>query len=60
MKNRMRIGCFAAASNITGILSDVEKLAVLMHRYNGLAFFDYATAAPYVEINMNPVVEGIE
>ena len=28
-----------------------------MHKYDGLAFWDYATAAPYVKIDMNPGIE---
>jgi selenocysteine lyase/cysteine desulfurase len=31
-----------------------------MHKYNGIVFFDYASAAPHVKIDMNPVVENIE
>lgn len=49
-----KIGSFAAASNITGILANVETITRLLHSYGSLAFFDYATAAPYVKINMNP------
>ena len=48
------IGSFSAASNVTGILTDVDDIAILMHKYGGLAFFDYAAAAPYVRIDMNP------
>eukprot|EP00602_Paraphysomonas_sp_CaronLab_P001188 CAMPEP_0185020696 /NCGR_PEP_ID=MMETSP1103-20130426/3333_1 /TAXON_ID=36769 /ORGANISM="Paraphysomonas bandaiensis, Strain Caron Lab Isolate" /LENGTH=1106 /DNA_ID=CAMNT_0027551757 /DNA_START=21 /DNA_END=3341 /DNA_ORIENTATION=- len=55
---KLKIGAFAAASNVTGILTDVDALAVAMHRAGGLAVFDYATAAPYVKIDMNPVVTG--
>jgi selenocysteine lyase/cysteine desulfurase len=29
-----------------------------MHQYNGYAVIDYASAAPYVKIDMNPVVNG--
>ena len=29
----------------------------MMHKYDGLAFWDYATAAPYVKIDMNPGIE---
>lgn len=54
---RLKIGSFSAASNVTGILTNVDAVATLMHRAGGLAFFDYATAAPYVKINMNPVSE---
>uniref|UniRef100_A0A2C9M1P3 Aminotransferase class V domain-containing protein n=1 Tax=Biomphalaria glabrata TaxID=6526 RepID=A0A2C9M1P3_BIOGL len=30
----------------------------MMHKYGGLAFFDFACAAPYVEIDMNCVQDG--
>lgn len=29
-----------------------------MHQYQGIALFDYATAAPYVKIDMHPPEEG--
>ncbi|KAJ8035519.1 Cysteine desulfurase 1, chloroplastic [Holothuria leucospilota] len=48
------LGCFSAASNVTGILTDTYTVSSLLHKYNALAFWDYATAAPYLEINMNP------
>ena len=48
------MGSFSAASNITGIINDTEKIATLVHRYGGYAFFDYATAGPYLDMNMNP------
>ena len=47
------MGSFTAASNITGKYLDVDKYSILMHKYNGLAFFDYAAAAPYIKIDMN-------
>lgn len=46
------IGSFSAASNVTGILSDTRTVAALLHRYGALSFWDYAAAAPYVEIDM--------
>ena len=52
--NRLKLGTFAAASNVTGQLSNVNAIAACLHRHNALAFFDYATAAPYTELNMNP------
>lgn len=52
---KVKIGAFSAASNVTGILTDVDGVAILLHQHNALAFFDYATAAPHVTINMNPV-----
>lgn len=51
--DRVKIGSFSAASNITGLKSNCFKIAEIMHRYNGLVFFDFAASAPYVEINMN-------
>ena len=29
-----------------------------MHQYQGIALFDYATAAPYVKIDMHPPEDG--
>jgi len=52
-KDRLKIGSFSAASNITGIKTPVYEIARIMHKYGGLACFDYAASAPYVEINMN-------
>lgn len=51
---KIRIGSFSAASNVTGLLSDVQAIASLLHAHGALAFFDYATAAPYVKMDMNP------
>uniref|UniRef100_A0A183SH95 Aminotran_5 domain-containing protein n=1 Tax=Schistocephalus solidus TaxID=70667 RepID=A0A183SH95_SCHSO len=39
--------CLSAASNVTGILVDTVKISSLVHRYGGIIFWDYATAAPY-------------
>ncbi|MBF0280755.1 MAG: aminotransferase class V-fold PLP-dependent enzyme [SAR324 cluster bacterium] len=52
--NRLRIGSFSAASNVTGIISPVHEIARLLHQYDALACFDYAASAPYVKIDMNP------
>jgi selenocysteine lyase/cysteine desulfurase len=59
-KKRLIIGLFSAASNVSGILNDDLALTTMMHKYGGLAFWDYATAAPYVNIDMNPNVDGDE
>jgi selenocysteine lyase/cysteine desulfurase len=50
----LKIGSFSAASNVTGILTDTRAIAALLHRHGALAFFDFAAAGPYVEIEMNP------
>ena len=51
---RQMIGALSAASNITGVLTDTDAFSILLHRYGALAFWDYATAAPYVHVDMNP------
>jgi selenocysteine lyase/cysteine desulfurase len=56
----LKIGSFSAASNVTGIVSDTEALTSLLHRHDALAFWDFAAAAPYVRIEMNPSAEGAD
>jgi len=53
-KTRPLIGSFSAASNVTGILAPVEEIHRLLKKYDALSFWDYAGAAPYVNIDMNP------
>jgi selenocysteine lyase/cysteine desulfurase len=57
-QGRQRIGSFSAASNVTGLRSDVRRIASLLHRYDAIACFDYAACAPYVDIDMNPAPAG--
>lgn len=57
---RVKIGTFCAASNVTGILQDVDRISILLHRYGFLSFWDYATAAAYVKIDMNPFAKDQE
>lgn len=51
-RDRLKIGSFSAASNVTGLLTPVYEISKVMHSNKGYVFFDYATAGPYVEINM--------
>ncbi|MFO0598555.1 MAG: aminotransferase class V-fold PLP-dependent enzyme [Myxococcaceae bacterium] len=50
----MRLGAFSAASNVTGVLSDVKAVSRLMHKYAGHVVFDYAAGGPYMPIDMHP------
>lgn len=52
-KNNPKICSFTAGSNVTGVNQKVYDIASLVHRYDGLIFFDFAATAPYVQINMN-------
>jgi selenocysteine lyase/cysteine desulfurase len=56
----LKIGSFSAASNVTGILSDVRATSILLHRYGALSFWDFAAAAPYVSIEMSPHDKGVD
>jgi selenocysteine lyase/cysteine desulfurase len=53
----LKIGTFSAASNVTGVLSDVKAIARILHRGGAFAIFDYAAAAPYVPMDMHPGAE---
>jgi selenocysteine lyase/cysteine desulfurase len=48
----LKIGSFSAASNVTGIVSDTERISALLHRHDALSFWDFAAAAPYVDVDM--------
>jgi selenocysteine lyase/cysteine desulfurase len=50
----LKIGSFSAASNVTGIVTNTDSVSVLLHRHGALAFWDFAAAAPYVAMEMNP------
>ena len=47
------IGSFSAASNVTGIQSDVHAITQILKQHGALAIWDYAAGAPYLPINMN-------
>jgi len=55
-ERKVKIGSFSAASNVTGVLTDTYAIACLLHSFNAWAFFDFAAAAPYVEMNMHPEI----
>jgi selenocysteine lyase/cysteine desulfurase len=48
----VKIGSFSAASNVTGIVSNTQRISALLHRHGALSFWDFAAAAPYIEIDM--------
>ena len=50
----LRIGSFSAASNVTGIVTDTIRVARLLHEHGALSFWDFAAAAPYVDVTMTP------
>src|SRR5262249_20318161 len=42
----VKIGSFSAASNVTGIVSDVDRVSIALHRGGALSCWDYAAAGP--------------
>ncbi|HOH78782.1 MAG TPA: aminotransferase class V-fold PLP-dependent enzyme [Candidatus Cloacimonadota bacterium] len=56
--NRLKIGSFSAASNVSGLKTPVYEVARILHRHGGLACFDFAACAPYVKIDMNRDAES--
>ncbi len=50
----LKIGSFSAASNVTGIQTDIRAISVLLHEHGALSCWDFAACAPYVPISMAP------
>lgn len=48
----LKIGSFSAASNVTGIITDTTLVTRILHDHGALALWDFAAAAPYVEIDV--------
>ena len=46
------VGCFSAASNVTGLLTDTARVGAMLRAYGALACWDYASAGPYVPIDV--------
>ncbi|MFD2739532.1 aminotransferase class V-fold PLP-dependent enzyme [Sulfitobacter aestuarii] len=46
------VGAFSAASNVTGIVADVDALTAQLKRHGALAIWDYGCAAPYMAMDM--------
>ena len=48
----LRIGSFSAASNVTGLITDVPAISALLHRHGALACWDYAAAGAHLAIDI--------
>lgn len=51
---KRKIGAFSAASNVTGVKTDVEALARCLHAHGAIVCLDCAASAPYLPIDMHP------
>jgi selenocysteine lyase/cysteine desulfurase len=55
---RLVVGSFSAASNVSGILTDVVAVTRLLKRFGALSVWDYAGAGPYLPIAMTPAPDA--
>lgn len=55
-----KIAAITACSNVTGIQTPYHEIAKIIHDYDGHCFVDFASSAPYVEINMHPGKSGAD
>lgn len=51
---KLKIVSVSACSNVTGILNPVYDVAEVAHKHGALCFVDFAAAAPYIKIDVNP------
>lgn len=54
----LKIGAFSAASNVTGVLTDLRAIARVMHAHGGICVADFAAAAPYLPIRLAETAPG--
>ncbi|MEP3674691.1 aminotransferase class V-fold PLP-dependent enzyme [Sulfitobacter sp.] len=54
----LKIGAFSAASNVTGVRTDLRAIARLMHAYGGWCVADFAAAAPYIPVRLAASAAG--
>ncbi|MBU2867547.1 aminotransferase class V-fold PLP-dependent enzyme [Pacificibacter marinus] len=48
-----KIGAFSAASNVTGVRTDLKAISKLLHQNNAVFICDFAAAAPYVDMQLS-------
>lgn len=58
-KGRRVIGAFSAASNVSGIVTDVVAVTRILKQAGALAVWDYAGGGPYLPINMQPAPDAL-
>lgn len=53
-EGRPVVGAFSAASNLTGVLTDVRAVTRLLKSHGARSVWDYACGGPYLDIDMAP------
>ena len=51
LDGRRKIGAFSAASNVSGVRTDVPLVASILREHGAITCFDYAAIAPYERID---------
>ncbi len=51
-QGRLMIGAFSAASNVSGIITDVKAVTRLLKSHGARAVWDYAGGGPYMTVDM--------
>ncbi|AOX17844.1 aminotransferase class V-fold PLP-dependent enzyme [Kozakia baliensis] len=57
-QDRLKIGAFSAASNVTGIITDVDAVSKILNRHHARVVWDYAGGGPYLDIDMRSGTEA--
>ncbi|WP_405109545.1 aminotransferase class V-fold PLP-dependent enzyme [Phaeobacter sp. BS52] len=50
--DRLIVGAFSAASNVTGIVTDTDAVSRVLRRHGARAVWDYAGGGPYLPMDM--------
>lgn len=60
VKSYKKIICsFSAGSNVTGILTDIDRVVGIAKKYKSIVCFDYAGCGPYTTIDMSKDIDAI-
>lgn len=59
LAGRPVIGAFSAASNVTGILTDVVAVTRLLKAAGAMSIWDYAGGGPYLPIDLCPAKDAL-
>lgn len=59
LKDRPVIGAFSAASNVTGIVTDVEAVTRVLKSAGATVVWDYAGGGPYLPIDLCPAADAL-
>ncbi|GAA4215515.1 selenocysteine lyase/cysteine desulfurase [Sagittula marina] len=54
----VKIAAFSAASNVTGVRTDLRAIARLVHAEGGWCVADFAAAAPYIPVRLSASSDG--